>query len=148
MMPNRIPRTLVFAVMLPVILAGTLDRTLASGPAKPAKEDGEVMRLYVPDLLVGIQSQEEVVDIEPVTISEAPAASVADLNAAIAQPAAEPADDVRLKPQTAQGSIALLLRSLPTSMQVGLERTYSGPVTLPPAHTSRLGRTRLLFRTS
>jgi hypothetical protein len=48
-------------------------------------------RLYVPDLLVGIQSQEEVVDIEPVTISEAPAASVADLNAAIAQPAAEPA---------------------------------------------------------
>jgi hypothetical protein len=48
-------------------------------------------RLYVPDLLVGIQSQEEVVDIEPVIISEAPTASVADLNAAIAQPAPEPA---------------------------------------------------------
>ena len=47
-------------------------------------------RLYVPDLLVGIQSQEEVVDIEPVNVSEQPAASVADLNAAIAQPASAP----------------------------------------------------------
>lgn len=44
-------------------------------------------RLYVPDLLVGIQSQEEVVDIEPVSVSESPAATVADLNAAIPQPA-------------------------------------------------------------
>jgi len=43
-------------------------------------------RLYVPDLLVGIQSQEEVVDIQPVSVSESPAASVADLNAAIAKP--------------------------------------------------------------
>jgi len=44
-------------------------------------------RLYVPDLLVGIQSQEEVVDIQPVSVNESPAASVADLNAAIAKPA-------------------------------------------------------------
>ena len=56
-------------------------------------------RLYIPELLVGIQSQEEVVDIEPVNVSEQPAASVADLNAAIAQPAPEPtpaADDDEL----------------------------------------------------
>jgi len=48
-------------------------------------------RLYVPDLLVGIQSQEEVVDIQPVSVSETPAASVADLNAAIAKPEPTPA---------------------------------------------------------
>ena len=48
-------------------------------------------RLYVPDLLVGIQSQEEVVDIEPVTVSD----PVADLNAAIPQsePTPEPETD-------------------------------------------------------
>jgi len=53
-------------------------------------------RLYVPDLLVGIQSQEEVVDIESVNVSEQPAASVADLNAAIAQPA----PSAQFEPQT------------------------------------------------
>lgn len=39
-------------------------------------------RLYVPDLLVGIQSQEEVVDVEEVKVTT----SVEDLNAAIAEP--------------------------------------------------------------
>jgi hypothetical protein len=38
-------------------------------------------RLYASDLLLGIQSQEEVVDVEPVTVTEAAATSVADLNA-------------------------------------------------------------------
>jgi hypothetical protein len=40
-------------------------------------------RLYIPELLVGIQTQEEVLDVEPVTVSEAPApakASIEDLN--------------------------------------------------------------------
>jgi len=41
-------------------------------------------RLYASDMLLGMQSQEEVVDVEPVTVTET---SVADLNAAIAQPA-------------------------------------------------------------
>ena len=40
-------------------------------------------RLYIPELLVGIQTQEEVLDVQPVTVTET---SVADLNAAIAQP--------------------------------------------------------------
>lgn len=44
-------------------------------------------RLYIPELLVGIQSQEEVVDVQPVTVTET---SVADLNAAIAQPTPAP----------------------------------------------------------
>jgi len=43
-------------------------------------------RLYIPELLVGIQTQEEVVDIEPVTVSD----QVADLNAAIPEPAPTP----------------------------------------------------------
>ena len=38
-------------------------------------------RLYASDLLLGMQSQEEVLDVEPVSVSEAPATSVADLNA-------------------------------------------------------------------
>jgi hypothetical protein len=38
-------------------------------------------RLFASDLLLGIQSQEEVVDVEQVTVTEAPATSVADLNA-------------------------------------------------------------------
>jgi hypothetical protein len=44
-------------------------------------------RLYASDLLLGMQSQEEVVDVEPVTVTET---SVADLNAAIAQPGPVP----------------------------------------------------------
>jgi hypothetical protein len=50
-------------------------------------------RLYIPELLVGIQTQEEVLDVEPVTISETPAASVHDLNEKITKqkPAAQPA---------------------------------------------------------
>ena len=47
-------------------------------------------RLYASDMLLGMQSQEEVLDVEPVTVTAAPATSVADLNAAIAQPAPEP----------------------------------------------------------
>ena len=47
-------------------------------------------RLYIPELLVGIQTQEEVVDIEPVTVSE-PATTIQDLNAAIPEPAPAPA---------------------------------------------------------
>lgn len=38
-------------------------------------------RLFASDLLLGIQSQEEVVDVEQVTVTEAAATSVADLNA-------------------------------------------------------------------
>jgi len=38
-------------------------------------------RLFIPELLVGIHTQEEVMDVEPVSVSEAPATSVADLNA-------------------------------------------------------------------
>jgi hypothetical protein len=38
-------------------------------------------RLYIPELLVGIQTQEEVLDIEPVTVSsEPPKVELADLN--------------------------------------------------------------------
>jgi len=50
-------------------------------------------RLYIPELLVGIQTQEEVLDIEPVVISETPAASVQNLNEKITKqkPAAKPA---------------------------------------------------------
>jgi hypothetical protein len=52
-------------------------------------------RLYIPELLVGIQSQEEVVDIEPVTVkSELPKTSLEQLNATIAQPAEVIADDL------------------------------------------------------
>jgi hypothetical protein len=50
-------------------------------------------RLYIPELLVGIQTQEEVVDIEPVTVkSELPKTSLEQLNATIAQPAPEPVE--------------------------------------------------------
>ena len=42
-------------------------------------------RLYASEMLLGMQSQEEVVDVEPVTVTAAPAATtVADLNATIA----------------------------------------------------------------
>jgi hypothetical protein len=45
-------------------------------------------RIYIPELLVGIQTQEEVLDVEPVTISEAPAkASIDELNQKIAKTA-------------------------------------------------------------
>ncbi len=44
-------------------------------------------RLYASDMLLGMQSQEEVLDVQPVTVTAAPAASIADLNAAIVQPA-------------------------------------------------------------
>jgi hypothetical protein len=50
-------------------------------------------RLYIPELLVGIQTQEEVLDIEPVVISDpAPATSVQELNEKITKqnPAAQP----------------------------------------------------------
>jgi hypothetical protein len=46
-------------------------------------------RLYASDLLLGMQSQEEVVDIQPVTVSD----QVADLNAAIPEPAPAPAPE-------------------------------------------------------
>ncbi len=55
-------------------------------------------RLFIPDLLVGIQTQEEVIDVEPVDVSPVPAApapvSITELNAKIVEPpaAAEPAD--------------------------------------------------------
>ena len=37
-------------------------------------------RLYIPELLVGIQTQEEVLDIEPVTVTAEPRVELADLN--------------------------------------------------------------------
>jgi hypothetical protein len=43
-------------------------------------------RLYASDMLLGMQSQEEVLDVQPVTVTAAPAASIADLNDAIVQP--------------------------------------------------------------
>jgi hypothetical protein len=47
-------------------------------------------RLYIPELLVGIHTEEEVVDVQPVTVREAePAAakaSLQDLNAKLRQP--------------------------------------------------------------
>jgi hypothetical protein len=46
-------------------------------------------RLYASDLLLGMQSQEEVVDIQQVTVSD-PATTIQDLNAAIPEPAAAP----------------------------------------------------------
>jgi hypothetical protein len=52
-------------------------------------------RLYIPELLVGIQTQEEVVDIEPVTVkSELPKTSLEQLNATIAQPVEVIADEL------------------------------------------------------
>ncbi len=53
-------------------------------------------RLYIPELLVGIQTQEEVLDVEPVTVSEAPApakASIEDLNQKIAKKKPEPVEE-------------------------------------------------------
>ena len=50
-------------------------------------------RLYIPELLVGMHTQEEVVDIEPVTVKpEAPKTNLDQLNAAIAQPEPEPVE--------------------------------------------------------
>ena len=46
-------------------------------------------RLYIPELLVGIQTQEEVLDIEPVVITEEPRATVEELNQKIAKPATQ-----------------------------------------------------------
>lgn len=40
-------------------------------------------RLYIPELLVGIHTQEEVLDVEPVNVTETPKTSLDDLNAAI-----------------------------------------------------------------
>ena len=42
-------------------------------------------RLFIPELLVGIQTQEEVMDIEPVTVTAEPRVEVADLNKKIAE---------------------------------------------------------------
>jgi hypothetical protein len=50
-------------------------------------------RLFIPELLVGIHTQEEVMDVEPVSVSEAPATSVADLNAKL-QAAATDSDEL------------------------------------------------------
>lgn len=48
-------------------------------------------RLYIPELLVGIQTQEEVLDIEPVTVvATQPASTVEDLNEKIKQPKPAP----------------------------------------------------------
>ena len=47
-------------------------------------------RLYIPELLVGIQTDEEVVDVEPVTVRtepQKPKATLEDLNQQISQPA-------------------------------------------------------------
>jgi hypothetical protein len=56
-------------------------------------------RLYIPELLVGIQTQEEVIDVEQVTVMTEPAAAAAsldDLNAKIIAPevAVESDDDI------------------------------------------------------
>ena len=55
-------------------------------------------RLYIPELLVGIQTQEEVIDVEQVTVMTEPpaAASLDDLNAKIIAPevAVESDDDI------------------------------------------------------
>lgn len=50
-------------------------------------------RLYIPDLLVGIQTQEEVLDVEPVDITPVKPAPVvvSELNERIKKPVAEPA---------------------------------------------------------
>ena len=50
-------------------------------------------RLFIPELVVGIHTQEEVMDVEPVSVSEAPATSVADLNAKL-QAAATDSDEL------------------------------------------------------
>ncbi|NBS12971.1 MAG: hypothetical protein EBS77_09985 [Gammaproteobacteria bacterium] len=50
-------------------------------------------RLFIPELLVGIHTQEEVMDVEPVSVSEAPATSVGDLNAKL-QAAATDSDEL------------------------------------------------------
>jgi len=50
-------------------------------------------RLFIPELLVGIHTQEEVMDVEPVSVSEAPATSVADLNAKLQPETPEAARD-------------------------------------------------------
>jgi hypothetical protein len=51
-------------------------------------------RLYIPDLLVGIQTQEEVLDIEPVTVTAEPRVELADLNKKIqTKPVEEVASD-------------------------------------------------------
>jgi len=50
-------------------------------------------RLFIPELLVGIHTQEEVMDVEPVSVSEAPATSVADLNAKLQAETPEAATD-------------------------------------------------------
>jgi hypothetical protein len=52
-------------------------------------------RLYASDLLLGLQTQEEAIDIQPVTVkTEAP--SLDDLNAKITEPVVitEPDDDI------------------------------------------------------
>lgn len=54
-------------------------------------------RLYIPDLLVGIQTQEEVIDVEPVDVTPAAApmpVTVSELNAKIKEPAAKDAPAV------------------------------------------------------
>lgn len=57
-------------------------------------------RLYIPELLVGIHSQEEVLDIEPVSVSAAaPATALDDLNAKLRQP--EPAPEPASNPEPA-----------------------------------------------
>lgn len=50
-------------------------------------------RLFIPELLVGIHTQEEVMDVEPVSVSEAPTTSVADLNAKLQPETPEAARD-------------------------------------------------------
>jgi hypothetical protein len=51
-------------------------------------------RLYASDMLLGMQSQEEVLDVQPVTVSAAPATtSVADLNAKLQPETAAAATD-------------------------------------------------------
>jgi len=56
-------------------------------------------RLYIPELLVGIQTQEEVLDVEPVDVTPVPAAKparvvVSELNEKIDKPATPDAEEV------------------------------------------------------
>lgn len=60
-------------------------------------------RLYVPELLVGVtQTQEEVMDIEPVKVetAAAPAAAVSELNAKLRDPEPQPEPQPEPEPET------------------------------------------------
>ena len=82
------------ATKKPRQMAGLAAMRTSQGQSVHRRDTGHTAALAV-DLLLGLQTQEEVIDVQPVTV-KAVAPSLDDLNAKITKPVvtAEPDDDI------------------------------------------------------